>query len=106
MNAKRLKYQMSIPAMTLLILFSCTSIPKESVDMSAKLDRQILALQQANVGLITQVYADKTRQMTEYPDSVWFPTYLTRWVVTGVVLCVICVILSVVCSIHLRNTSR
>lgn len=78
MKAKRLKYRMTIPATVLLILSSCTSIPKESVDMSAKLDRQILALQQANVGLITQVYEDKTRQMTEYLDSVWFPAYLTQ----------------------------
>lgn len=78
MKAKRLKYRITIPATALLILSSCASVPKESVAMSAKLDRQILALQQANAGLISQVYEDKTRQMTEYIDSVWFPAYLTQ----------------------------
>lgn len=67
-----------IPATVLLILSACASVPKESVDMSAKLDRQIFALQRANVSLITQVYEDKERQMTEYLDSVWFPAYLNR----------------------------
>lgn len=72
------KFIKIIPATVLLILSACASVPKESIDLSAKLNRQIYALQQVNVGLITQVYEDKERQMTEYLDSVWFPAYLNR----------------------------
>lgn len=61
-----------------IVLTSCASIPKESLDMSARLDRQLVALQDANATLINQVYAEKEARMTEYLDSVWFPAYLDK----------------------------
>lgn len=58
------------------LMSSCASIPKESVELSARLDRQLSALQDANATLVAQVYAEKEARMTEYLDSVWFPRYL------------------------------
>lgn len=60
------------------LMCSCASVPKESIELSARLDCQLLALQDANAALITQVYADKEANMTEYLDSVWFPRYLEK----------------------------
>lgn len=61
-----------------IVLTSCASIPKESLELSARLERQLVALQDANVTLINQVYAEKEARMTEYLDSVWFPAYLDK----------------------------
>lgn len=59
-----------------IALASCASIPKESLDLSARLDRQLVALQDANATLINQVYAEKEARMTDYLDNVWFLAYL------------------------------
>ncbi len=78
---KKLHYP-TIPVAVALALFigmaSCASIPKESLELSARLDRQLVALQDANATLINQVYAEKEARMTEYLDSVWFPAYLDK----------------------------
>lgn len=66
----------SLVVTSMLLLTSCASVPKESIEMSANLDRQLCALQQANEVLISKVYEEKTRQMTEYLDSIWFHAYL------------------------------
>lgn len=41
------------------ILSSCASIPKESIDLTAKLNQQLIALEDANALLINQIYLDK-----------------------------------------------
>lgn len=80
-DMKKLHYP-TIPVAVAIALFigmtSCASIPKESLELSARLDRQLVALQDANATLINQVYAEKEARMTEYLDSVWFPAYLDK----------------------------
>ena len=61
------------------LITACASIPKESVEMSATLDRQLLALESANIALINNVYAAKEAAAVEYLDNVWFPNYLDNY---------------------------
>lgn len=59
---KKLHYPTILVAVALALFIgmtSCASIPKESLELSARLDRQLVALQDANATLINQVYAEK-----------------------------------------------
>lgn len=74
---KYLQYSLMSVVLALSVgMASCVSIPKESVDLSARLDRQMMALQDANAILINQVYDEKEARMIDYLDNVWFPAYL------------------------------
>ena len=58
------------------ILSSCASIPRESIDMSANLDRQLTLLKSANESLIDSIYTYREQRVIEYLDSIWFPQYV------------------------------
>lgn len=60
----------------LLLTSSCASIPKESIDLTAKLNQQLIALEDANALLINQIYVDKyccpiILYMIPCDESVW-----------------------------------
>lgn len=72
----RKKPLLLLSILLLVLLYSCATIPRASVDMSMRLEQQLYALKQANEQMINSVYAAKEESMVAYIDNVWFPEYL------------------------------
>lgn len=66
----------SLAMYSVLCLVSCATMSKESIELSANLDRQISMLKSANAALIDSVYSAKERNVTDYLDNDWYPAYV------------------------------
>lgn len=64
-------------------LGACASVPKESVELSYLIGRDLRALQQSYDQMIVQRFADYRAQRNDYVDNVWAPAFIADWIRDG-----------------------
>ncbi len=60
----------------ILIVSSCGSLPKATVDMSLLLEQQLTVLEQSHVRIIDTYFEAKQDYLLSYLDHEWYPEYL------------------------------
>lgn len=62
-----------------LITFGCASVPKEVVELSYVVGKDLESINESYDTLIHQYYENLRDQRRTYLDEVWFPLYLQKW---------------------------
>lgn len=78
------KYQRSIAAGLALLLGACsTTVPKEVVELSYKMEQDMVHVEQAYIELVHQHVAVLKKQREDYLYNEWAPVLLEDWIKNG-----------------------
>lgn len=70
------------------LTLGCASVPKESVELSAVMGRDIAALHQSYRILIHECFEGYRRERLAYLDNEWTPLFMEQWLVDGHLLAI------------------
>lgn len=59
-------------------LYSCASLPKEAVEMTLLLDKQLDALQQSHLDIVELYCSEREKRAISFLDNEWYSTYLNN----------------------------
>lgn len=66
-------------ALLTVLLSSCATLPKATVDMSMLLNKQLQALETNHIQIIDKHFEVKREQSLDFLDNEWYPDYLNRF---------------------------
>ena len=62
-----------------ILIASCSTIPKEAVELSYVVGQDLSSVQLSYNSLIDQFYENLINQRREYLDKIWYPEFLSIW---------------------------
>jgi DNA repair ATPase RecN len=68
-----------ISCILLFGILGCGSVPKEVVELSYTIGKDLVSIQKSYDSLIHQFYENLRSQRRQYLDDIWYPRFLSNW---------------------------
>jgi len=80
LNINKKEYMRKIVCILLIVagFSSCASLPKEAVEMTLLLDKQLDALQQSHLDMVELYCSEREKRAISFLDNEWYPSYLNN----------------------------